>query len=254
VRKLGLLAVLVGASAFAAPIITVTPVLGPDYWTSSNFDAWAANVITGMQTGLPQGSGVTAYTPLSNGAVLTGNEFIESDSGGFTSWMGMANPTGSFANEYGTAMYFSVSVIDSEGVASFSLNDLEVYETYLGQSFGWSLVGGTYRPTLVGITQDGSVLNNGEAGDALVKEIWYVGVGFVQPLDPSGTGTNQQKLDYTLAGVQSLQDKTTEVCYAVGKTSSCASVEIGGDQVPEPGTIVLMGAGLAGLALLRRRK
>ena len=170
-RKLFILGILAMGSLIALPVgptITVIPTLGPDFFTSGNFDAWAANVITGLRTNTTPGSGVTQYNPLANGATLNGNEFIISDGSTttpvyapFPSWQGMANPTGSFAAELGTVLYFSVKIIDS--TASFNLADLMVTETYLGTAFGTSPVGGNYRATAVGIDGSGNVLDSGQA-------------------------------------------------------------------------------------------
>jgi len=125
---------------FSAPIITVTPALGPDSATSSNFASFAQNVINGMRFGLPQGSGVSAYLPLANGSTLSAANFLSSGPY-FNSWQGQT--PGAFSGETGTVLYFGLKIVDSNGSATFSLNDVSVTETYLGTLFGTSSIAGT---------------------------------------------------------------------------------------------------------------
>lgn len=262
-RNFLLIGILAAGSVFAAPIWQVTPTLGPDFGTPSpNFAAWAANVVEVMRGNANTGSGVTAYVPLLNGATLTGAEFISTP--GFDSWQGVTPTSGSFAGEKGTALYFSLKVTDVNG---FTIGQLGAQEVYLGQvqapyfpgDFGGATPFNAYK---VGTLLGGGTTTGATGGDALLTELYYVGVGFVQPLDPAAGGSNQSKINATVAGVQALADRTTQVCYSLaqqngaavttGPPSNCGYVNVNG--IPEPGTWALMGAGLAGLALLRRRK
>lgn len=269
-RTLALLVVFAAGSVFSAVIppsitMTVTPTLGPDFGLSTaspNFNAWATNVVTGLSTGTTPGAGVQTYVPLVNGTVLNGNEFIATP---FASWQGVT--PGLFPTENGTALYFSLKVLGLGG-ATFTLDNLGAQETYLGQvqfpylpgDFGGG-AGVFDGITTLGVRAAGGFTDGTDTGATLLTALYYVGVGFVQGLDPAAVGSDQDRINQTVLGVQSLADKTTGVCYSLSNSSlgpieGCGNVGIAdppASGVPEPGTIVLMGAGLAGVAFLRRR-
>lgn len=254
-RNLFLVGVLSAASMMAAPILTVIPTLGPNP-SSASFNGWATNVINGLR-GLqtpPVGAGAQQYNPLSNGVTLGDGQFISTEVLNFQSWQGVA--PGPFAGQLGTTLYFSLVVRESQtGVNSFSLDDVLADETYLGLAYGAAPVGGNYRLTAVGVQGDGTILNNNEAGATLVNALYYVGVGFSWQAEP-GTGSNQDVLNQNIAAIRKLGDRTTQVCYSIGESSpACANVNVPGDPaaVPEPGTFALLGLGLAGVAMLRKR-
>ena len=208
-RNFLLIGILAAGSVMAAPIWQVTPTLGPDFGTPSpNFTAWATNVVQGMINNTTPGAGVTAYVPLANGANLTGAEFISTP--GFDSWQGVT--PGPFAGEKGTALYFSLKVTDVNG---FTIGQLGAQEVYLGQvqaayfpgDFGGATPFNAYR---VGKLFGGGFTTGSTAGGSLLSELYYVGLGFVQGLDPAAVGSNQAKINATVAGVQALADRTTQ--------------------------------------------
>jgi hypothetical protein len=268
VRKVLAISLLMGGIASSAPFITVIPTLGPDFGLSSsspNFNAWAQNVVNTLIIGSQQGPVSTSdpqnYTALSNGANLTGAEFIATP---FNSWKGTASPGGLLTSEFGTALYFSLQILGNVD-NQFTLNQLAAQETYLGVpqpayvagDFGDGANTGVFETYLVGQRAAGGfTVGNIDTGNTPLVGLWYVGVGFVQGLDPLAIGTDQQKINATVAEVQALANRTTNVCYSLGATQSCAGVNVQGappSSVPEPGTFVLLGAGLAGFAFLRRR-
>ena len=261
-RTLALLGILAAGSAFGVTI-TVVPTLGPDFGftgqapQSPNYPNWAANVIQGLINNTTPGSGVEQFVG-AVGPVMNGNEFIATPS--FDSWMGSTSSPLA-PGQFGTAMYFAMKAIGGSK-DQFFLADLSVpTEIYLGQDQVPHWVAGDFTDfsfRMVGRKASNGQLTTGgeDAFTTALTELYYVGVGFVQPLIV-GPGTNQAQIDATVLAVQGLQDKTTSVCYSIGNTSNgCGSVRIANvpaNGVPEPGTILLMGAGLAGVAFLRRR-
>jgi hypothetical protein len=241
-------------SVFSAPVFTVVPTLGPIVSSSANFDTWAANVIQGLINTSSPGSDVNQFVPLTDGANLLGREFIESASGGFASWQGLANPIGGFAGEFGTALYFALIIKDDQEQGTIRLSELNVNETYLGEAFSNSAIGGNYRSTLWGVDTSNTVLNSGETATTFVKELYYVGVGFTQPLDLSIVGSDQERLNGTMIGIQALNDRTTKVCYDLNESSSgCASVNVAAlNSVPEQSTLALISLGLILMAFWRK--
>ncbi len=247
----------------AAPVFTVIPTFGPNPGSSS-FSGWVTNTINGLR-GLqvpPVGTGAQQYNPMANGATVQAGQLIATETLNFLSWQGTTPGTlpvtGANTNELGNTLYFSLIVQESTpGLDSFSLGELIVDETYLGTAYGTSPLspGNPYRPAAVGVQGNGTVLNDGITSEnTLVNALYYVGVGFSWQALP-GSGSNQDVLNQNIAAIQGLSDRTTSVCYGSNTTYDCASVNVAGAEsgIPEPGTWALMGAGLAGLALLRRR-
>jgi hypothetical protein len=257
VNKLLLAGFLGAVSMISAPIVTVTPTLGPNP-SSANFSAWVTNMINGLRglSAPPVGTGAQQYDPLVNGSSVDAGKFIATEilDGGFDSWQGVA--PGPFAGEQGTTLYFALTIQDTNPLNSFSLSQITVSETYVGTGLGTSLLGGDYRSTLVGERVGGILLQNGESSIIDVNALYYVGVGFSWQAEALGGVTNQEKINANIAAIQALADRTTQVCYSVlTYASGCGNVEVPGapSGIPEPGTWALMGAGLAGLAFLRRK-
>ena len=266
-RNLLILGFMGAAAVFSAPIVTVIPTIGPsNVGFTANYLAWEANVINGMRNNTTPGSGVDLYNPLANGASVAAGSFLTTENAGFPSWLGQADPGTvfgpSFANELGGRLYFSVKVVDS--TASFSLADINVGPVFFFGTDGSGALsgplGGDYAPDVVGIDGSNNVLESDEPGSTLVKELYFVGVAGGYQVT-SAVGTQQQRLDAAAFDISSLADRTTSACYQVGTNpQACASLNIpfvprppDPNVIPEPGTWALMGIGLAGLAMLRRK-
>ena len=256
-KRLFLTAIAGAVSLLSAPIVTVIPTIGPNP-SSANFAAWAANAITGLQTSSSVGSLAQQYNPLANGASVNAGQFISTESLGFQSWQGIA--PGPFAGEQGNTMYFSVIVQESNpALNTISLSQLTGSETYLGTAFFPPPVDfllDDYSNTRVGLQWNGTSYTTINFGSGLqpVNTLYYVGLGFSwQAL--AGSGTNQDVLNQNIAAIEALVDRTTSVCYSIGTAATgCGNVNVEGSTIPEPGTWALIGAGLAGVGILRRRR
>jgi len=214
-----------GAQILPRINISVIPTLGPDFGlfaSSPNFDAWATNVVNGMITNTTPGSGVTTYVPIANGGTVLSNAFIATP---FVSWQGTT--PGPYSSEFGTALYFSLHVTATGG-ATFTIDDLLAQETYLGQAqtpyglgdFGTNAGAPYFNNFTVGRLTNNSLTTGSEAASTQLIELYYVGLGFVQGLDPAAVGTDQQKINFTSAAIEALANKTTQVCYGIGGNAS----------------------------------
>lgn len=248
-----LLGLMFACNSFSIPVFQVIPTLGPSS-TSPNLGGWASNVIAGLMNGTSPGTGVVQYVPL-GGSSVAANEIISTSAAGFPSWKGVSFPSGSYQNEVGTTLYFSVVVKDDGGFATFSLSDLFVTETYLGVTLGTTPIGGDYRSTAVGVLQNGGLLSSGPSTE-LVKEFYYVGAGFTFEAT-SFTGTEQEQIEAAVSELLALQSPMAEVCYQFSSNSpTCSPVSIVAQGVPEPSTFLMVSGAIAAgcLRQFRRRR
>lgn len=269
-KTLSLLVAAAGLS-FGAPVITVIPSVGPSSLAGSAA-AYDANALQALLQGLTNFG--TAGTPSYYSQVsgdLSANQIIDTF-GLFNSWLGIANPSAPFNNEFGNNLYFGVQILG--GTQSFSLSELvyadnlATYDPSLIGTTPFSFNGDNYDERFLAFLDNGTTPGSLDAGDSqvalgtagttAVNYLFYRGVPvFFLPL---AGATNQQALDSTVAAIVSNAPVTLTASYCLadtpgsttcGPVSGQASAAIG--EIPEPSTYALMGLGLAALAYARRR-
>src|SRR5579875_2475666 len=129
VRRLLLAAAILATSCLVASADSVGHVyvsLGPNanlptpsysgYTTNAQNEVRLGAVPTGYPVASP-----TQFSSINNFTITPGDMTIDNN---FNNWRGSANPTGSFANEYGTMLYFSVAIYGNPGQNDISLSQV----------------------------------------------------------------------------------------------------------------------------------
>lgn len=189
----------------------------------------------------------------------------DASGGGFTSWLGQANPTGNFSQEVGNRLYFASTWITSATPISLDhltfsitsapnpiLNRTLVYPT---DGYSGSLVAG-WNLGPDGIDYSGDEIAGVLSSDPVHNIVVSLGIGNgISALGALGS-TNQEELDNTrdfiLANIETI---TFTVSYDWGGgniESSSKVLTMNGYSVPEPTTLVLLGVGTIIVAIRRR--
>jgi hypothetical protein len=254
---LGFAALLAAPAARADVVITVAPSIGPNIFGSPSYDAYAQNALQALQSG-----GSTAGTPgtpsfyqaLPSGSTISPSDIVVTD---FPSWRGTADPTGAYANELGSRLYFGLSVLPVPGTPSTQFSISQLSFTATGDPTGTlnlDFPGGyEYSSDYVGLifNADGTITQvtsgpSTQLVDALVGRGTTNGYSIVST-DPGAT--DQDKINnFVPAG-----GFTYTGTYSLGNQSASASVDIAPAAVPTPPSVLLLGFGFVALAGRRLR-
>lgn len=251
------------ATVQAGPILTVYPNIGPNIFGSPYWTAYQTTAVAAIGTGAPTGGtpGTPAYYQVIS-VVSPGQVIVSS----FPSWAGSASPTGNFANELGSRLYWGLHILGNgtrfylTGLSNDmnSLNDPNNYWDFDNpagsfNAFNAYTIGIDYGKDVTKGGGDDTMRTSGTAVGILIDELVYIGVGNAFDAGFWPTGTNQQRLDQWIAYINSTGlSFYNKYCLAWGEgENTCVETPI---TTPEPATIILLGAGLGLLAICRRRR
>jgi len=270
--------------------ITVTPAVGPS-WPSSYFNDFVTNAENALVNGQATSGDPSLpsyYSTVTQQPIIAASNF---GTFGFSSWNGVADPTGNFSAEYGQAVYFGANIAGAEGARQVSLQNLMVYvSTSLSPDpMGWAPWCSGNDPEVnweaVGI-DDGAVVAGPFDPTASYDQVLFVGQDTdmsddqyfdgTGPYNLNGNGnedgtlnpavagmTDQQMLDYYIASTGNYTETTTYTLYDQAATNSGAFTDTPNGNIiatgtasvsflPEPSTLLLFGLG--GLFALRNRR
>jgi len=250
------------SSARADIVFNVVPWLAPNAFGSPSWSQAETNAVQGMENGgTAYGSaGPSAFVPLSN---VTAAEGIVT---GFPSWMGVAGPTGAYANELGNRMTFAVSIIGTGG-QEFSISQLSFVGTGGGLDWTWAAGFGPsahfqYGQGWVGVVynSDGTINRTITSGDntQMVDAIFGVGSGnaYDAYCSPCTVAQEQAAIDlvipssgFTFTGTYTIDEADGASASGSGHFNVSAV-----DPVPEPSTWTMMIVGFCGLGFMAYRR
>jgi hypothetical protein len=244
------------SAAKADIVINVVPWLAPNAFGSPSYDAAINNAFQGMMNGgVATGSGPTAFTPQSN---VTSAQGIVT---GFTSWMGVANPSGAYANELGNRMSFGLGIIGSGGT-EFSISQLSFTAASSDPANGLGFAFGTgsysYSTSYIGVLYGANgVLGGGDdtfitsgPNTQLVDAIFGRGSGnsYAAYCSPCTVAEEQAAIDAAAAG----PSYTFTGTYSIDGASGSGTFNVAA--VPEPSTWAMMILGFMGVGFMAYRK
>lgn len=240
--------------AAAAPLLYIDPSIGPDPFLSTSFDLYSADALWALQHNLSSFGAVGPgyYSQLSG--FFTPNEVIGTN---FYSWMGQAPPPPLYATETGNMLYYGL-VIYGNGT-EFTLSDITFNDDFYGNigptellanvAFGARLIGINYGPN--GVPGGGDdIIYNGTVAvgtpSTLLDALYFSGFGDQFYVD------DPTKLASDIADISNACCAYSTGTYTLTVGGHTFVIE-GTLNTPEPGTVALVGLGLALAGVLRKR-
>jgi hypothetical protein len=133
----------IGAATLHSADITVTPALAPNQFGSPSYSTWQSNALTALELGQSTYGDPLSPTYYSAAPTdLTVDQNVVTD---FSSWMGVADPSGAFAGEYGNRLSFGVDIKGDGSLISISDLGFSAVSTDPSDSLGFGFGTGSYN-------------------------------------------------------------------------------------------------------------
>jgi hypothetical protein len=276
-RSVVLASLLCTPGVFASDItITVVPTLAPNAYGSPNWTTWVANSLTALESGSPAAG--DPGTPGYYQALTVPVDASETIVTGFNSWLGQAEPAAPFAGEYGNRLTFGLAILGNGEQFSISQLGFDASSNDAGDVLGFGGLdpdgiaadgygpgGYDYSSAYVGVIfgtgGNPNTYITGGSDSQLVDAIYSRGSGNSVPVDCSGCDQADEQAAIA-AGVATMAGVTefTGTYYLSNNSDGSDPFATGSGTfditgtTPEPGTWLLLLAGLPAVALLRRRR
>jgi hypothetical protein len=243
--------------------IAVVPTHAPNAFGSPSFDAYQSNALYALEHGLS--SYGDPASPTSYQAVTAPLSLPTAIVSGFPSWMGAADPSAPYANEYGnrvtfglhvtSAIPFSIAQLSFSASSDDATNSLALDFAAGSYSYNAAYVGIDYGSDGVKGGADDHYITSGP-NTQLVNEIIGRGSGNAWAVYPADPGvTDQEKIDNRAAAIWAGATSNTlsfTGAYSINGVSAAATVRFADSptQPPDPNATPLPTTATAGTLLL----